>query len=107
MVFIRFSDTESDRGSCVTDSHEEHTRTPTKIVICTADVEVEHSYCDKEKARRNQTTKSEPQTTRVYRAEWENEFPWLYTDDKREKLFCSLCRLANMKNVFATTGASK
>ena len=41
---------------------------------------------------------------RVYRSTWEKEFPWLSTSEN-QKLFCSLCLLAKMKNAFATTGA--
>jgi len=73
----------------------------------------EHSYSEKRKlddadlVERGTATKSKTKAprTRVYNPAWEKEYPWLSTNDGQQ-LFCSLCRVANMKNAFASqTGA--
>jgi hypothetical protein len=43
---------------------------------------------------------------RKFKPEWKTQFPWLMTDDRQEKLFCSLCRAAEMKNTFGTCGST-
>ena len=75
--------------------------------------ESEHSNSEKVKIdhsmqHTNQLLKSKSTRKRSFNQHWKNEFPWLIIEDcdNGELLFCTLCRLANMKNSFASTGAS-
>ena len=94
-------------GDCQVVNEEECAATDSSRIL-----EYEHCYSGKTETDKvpenpggtSKNTVSRGSCARVYRSTWEKEFPWLSTSEN-QKLFCSLCRLAKMKNAFATTGA--
>ena len=94
-------------GDCQVVNEEEWAATDSSRIL-----EYEHCYSGKTETDKvpenlggtSKNTVSRGSCARVYRSTSEKEFPWLSTSEN-QKLFCSLCRLAKMKNAFATTGA--